>query len=122
MSTTPLLTDLAGRLWEARSMRDVADVMAMAEKRYGPIEKRPVGGRENNIGIIRLASDPGLASVERITNGMDAVLELQALLKDQSAASPRAAWAACSFSPSCQGNLQAHEYMTSIPPGCYCRC
>lgn len=94
MSTTPLLTDLAGRLWEARSMRDVADVMAMAEKRYGPIEKRPVGGRENNIGIIRLASDPGLASVGRITNGMDAVLELQALLKDQSAASPRAAFRA----------------------------
>ena len=37
----------------------------------------PVGGRENNRGIIELSADPGRALVERITNSVDAVLELE---------------------------------------------
>ena len=37
-------------------------------------------GRPNNIGTIRMASDPGLALVERVTNGIDSLLELGVLL------------------------------------------
>lgn len=37
----------------------------------------PLGGRENNSGSINLAMDPGQALVERITNSMDAHIELQ---------------------------------------------
>ena len=90
MANSSSSTELAARLWAARSMQDVTEIMTMAEQLYGPVERRAVGGRENNIGIIRLASDPGLASVERITNGMDAVLELEALIHTQTASSPRA--------------------------------
>jgi hypothetical protein len=35
----------------------------------------PVGGKENNRGIIDVATDPGRSLVERITNAIDAVLE-----------------------------------------------
>lgn len=37
----------------------------------------PLGGRENNSGSVNLAMDPGQALVERITNSMDAHIELQ---------------------------------------------
>lgn len=36
----------------------------------------PVGGRDTNAAQIMLSSDPGLALIERITNAIDAVLEL----------------------------------------------
>lgn len=80
---------LAQRLLSARSVQDVEDILTMAEELYGVLEIRPVGGRPNNIGTVRVASDPGQASVERITNGMDAILELQAKLKGATAATPR---------------------------------
>jgi hypothetical protein len=91
MANTPTIKELAPRLWTARSMDDVSAIEAMAVQVYGEIERRPVGGRENNIGTIRAASDPGLASVERITNAMDAVLELEALQHRGGTTSPRAA-------------------------------
>ena len=37
----------------------------------------PLGGRENNSGSVNLVMDPGQALVERITNAMDAHIELQ---------------------------------------------
>ena len=37
----------------------------------------PLGGRDNNSGSVNLAMDPGQALVERITNAMDAHIELQ---------------------------------------------
>lgn len=36
----------------------------------------PLGGRENNRGIIEVGGDPGRSLVERVTNAIDAVLEL----------------------------------------------
>jgi len=37
----------------------------------------PVGGRENNRGTIEVSTDPGRSAVERLTNGIDGVLEAQ---------------------------------------------
>jgi len=37
----------------------------------------PLGGRENNSGTVEVSADPGRAIVERITNGVDAVLEAE---------------------------------------------
>lgn len=39
----------------------------------------PVGGRENNAGTIEVSGDPGRALIERITNAIDAVIELEHL-------------------------------------------
>ncbi len=56
----------------------------------------PLGGRDNNAGNVNLAVEAGQALVERITNGMDAHIELQYELANRPAAldspdSPRAA-------------------------------
>jgi hypothetical protein len=91
MSSKPSFEELASRLWEARTVQDVTDILAMAKTLYGSIELRPVGGRPNNIGTIRVASDPGLATIERITNGIDALMELMALLKGGTPLTPRQA-------------------------------
>ena len=37
----------------------------------------PLGGRDNNAGSVNLAVEAGQALVERITNGLDAHIELQ---------------------------------------------
>src|SRR5579885_3534664 len=37
----------------------------------------PIGGKENNRGPIEVSADPGRSLVERLTNGVDAVLELE---------------------------------------------
>lgn len=53
----------------------------------------PLGGRENNAGSVNLAVEPGQALVERITNGLDAHIELQYELANRPAEldSPRSA-------------------------------
>lgn len=76
---------LGHQIWEAATVGDVEVVLKTAEERYG-IKKVPVG-RDNNIGTIRMASDPGLALVERVTNGIDGLIELAVLL--QPGADPR---------------------------------
>jgi hypothetical protein len=67
---------LAAALMEAATMKDVERILKMAEALSGPLLQRAVGDRENNIGTIRLGSDPALGIVERVTNGMDALLDL----------------------------------------------
>lgn len=83
--------ELAARLWEAKTQADIAWILSTATQVYGAIECRPVGGRPNNSGIVRVSSDPMLALVERITNGIDACLELQARSRGATAPSPREA-------------------------------
>ena len=77
MSPTAL-NELARKLWSARNESDVDEVLKIATRIYGEINLLPVGGRPNNAGVIEVSSDPALASVERITNAMDAVLEYHA--------------------------------------------
>lgn len=66
---------LASALMEASTMGDVVRIMQMAETLYGPLSTRPVGDRPNNIGTVRVGSDPALGIVERATNGMDDLLD-----------------------------------------------
>lgn len=70
--------ELGEAIWTAKSAGDVEAILKIAETKYG-IKTVPVG-RGNNIGTIRMASDPGLALVERVTNGIDALIELEVLL------------------------------------------
>lgn len=71
-------TNLATQLVNARTAEDIEQILAAAKTMYGT-SVIPVG-RENNIGTIRMASDPGLAMIERLTNGIDSLLELAVLL------------------------------------------
>lgn len=82
---------LATRLWTAKTVEDVQWLLAEARKLYGKTETLPVGGRPNNSGIVRVSSDPMLAMVERITNAIDACLELQAQSNGSLPPDPRSA-------------------------------
>lgn len=67
---------LASALMKAKTPDDVLGIIKMAKNVYGVLEERSVGDRPNNIGTIRVGSDPALGLVERVTNGMDALLHL----------------------------------------------
>jgi len=65
---------LAHLLWTAQTVADMEHILGMVTMKAIPV------GRDNNIGTIRMASDPGLAMIERLTNGIDSLLELAVLL------------------------------------------
>lgn len=44
---------------------------------------RPVGNNDNNLAIINLGSDPAAGVIERVTNALDSVLELEWMTKGQ---------------------------------------
>lgn len=82
----------AQSLLTARTTGDVERLLEMAETLFGPLSTRPVGDRPNNIGTVRVGSDPALGIVERVTNAMDALLDLgRATHPDDSPLSPREA-------------------------------
>lgn len=68
--------DLALLLLSAKTAEDIEKILAAVAASSKTI---PVG-RDNNIGTIRMASDPALAMIERLTNGIDSLLELAVLL------------------------------------------
>jgi hypothetical protein len=84
--------DFAAALVGARSTNAVDAVVTAAQALYGGSGWFPLGGRPNNAGTVRLAADPLLALVERITNACDATLDL-AYLRDpeRKVGSPREA-------------------------------
>ena len=81
--------DLAKLAWEARTPGDAEALVKELDTRFGS-KAIPVG-RPNNIGTIRMASDPGLALVERVTNGIDSLIEREVLLNGTCPNTPEAA-------------------------------
>lgn len=65
-------------LTEATRTRDVAALLASFEAANTTAQWLPVG-RPNNRGTIEASSDPGRSLVERLTNGVDAVLEAESI-------------------------------------------
>ena len=70
------MNDFLRKFLDAHKLSEVLDLMAMLGNRYN-IKWLPVGGRENNLATINLGSDPAAGVIERVTNGIDAVLERQ---------------------------------------------
>ncbi len=70
--------DLYEALEAADSVATVeAAIRAFKEIHGEAVRWIPVGGRENNRGSIEVSGDPGRSLVERLTNGIDAILELE---------------------------------------------
>jgi ribosomal protein L29 len=72
--------ELYKKLGSATTIDMVKDILEQAEQGYGErLKWAPVGSQaqENNRGIIEICSDPGKALIERITNGIDAIMELE---------------------------------------------
>lgn len=62
-----------------------------AEKEIKGVRWLPVGGIDNNAHVCEVSTDAGLALIERITNGIDALLEMMAESMGQTAKSPHEA-------------------------------
>jgi len=71
------IAQLAKSLWSARTQSDIEQCLKIAAKAYGEIGYRPLGNRPNNAGTVEIPADSTLATVERITNAIDSIIELE---------------------------------------------
>jgi hypothetical protein len=68
-------TELATRLLNINTVSDVEEILAAVPDQAW----RPLGGKPNNHPLVNALSDSGDALVERVTNGMDALIEREVL-------------------------------------------
>jgi len=69
---------LLKKLFVAKSTKEVQTILESLKEEYGDrLKFVPVGGVDSNTGIIEMGIDPGKGLVERLTNAIDAVLELE---------------------------------------------
>ncbi len=64
------------QLLEANTVREVTDLLEEFQEEVN-IKWIPVGGRQDNIATINIGTDPAAGLTERITNAIDAVIELE---------------------------------------------
>jgi hypothetical protein len=70
--------DLGRLIWDAKTSNDATAIIEECIKRFRA-RTIPIG-RPNNSGTINMAADSGLALIERLTNGIDGLIELAVLL------------------------------------------
>jgi len=96
--------ELLETLCAANTPRDVDSALQRFEAAAGEsVCWVPVGSRENNRGTIEAAADPGRSLVERVTNGIDAVLEQEHV--------------AHSGVPACRSPKEAAAAWLNVPDG-----
>jgi hypothetical protein len=88
---TILSEELSLRVFDIQSREACDRWIADVDKQVGGLAWKPVGGIENNVHAIEVASDPAAALVERVTNAIDAVLDLEACSRGETAPSPHEA-------------------------------
>lgn len=64
------------QLLNANTAREITDILEVLTEDF-EIKWLPVGGRENNQSTINMGTDPAAGLVERITNSIDAILDLE---------------------------------------------
>lgn len=85
-------TALANKVQRALTPEDVRNIITQAQAEMPGLHWRNLGDRDNNAGTVQIASSPALAIIERLTNGMDGLIELAAAQHPtDSPASPREA-------------------------------
>jgi hypothetical protein len=83
-----LSKDLSEQIFNITLQDDLDQWIRDVDKEIGGISWTPVGGIENNVHTVEVASDPSLALVERPTNSIDALLDLRALERGETARTP----------------------------------
>lgn len=83
--------DLSRATFAVRCKHDVDEWLRDIDEHVGGLRWVPVGNLEDNVHAIEVSTDPALALVERVTNAIDALLELQASARGATAPSPHSA-------------------------------
>lgn len=73
---------LEKKLFEATKVSELTSIINDLSDEEG-IKWRPVGGNDNNIGIIGMGSDPAAGVIERVTNAIDSLIELEWMRKGE---------------------------------------
>ncbi len=63
-------------LLKANTAKDVTDILELLTENFD-IKWLPIGGRENNQSTINMGTDPAAGLIERITNSIDSILDLE---------------------------------------------
>ena len=69
---------LAAAVLEAKTTTEVERILAAHAGPEGKNHWRDLGDRPGNAATVQIASNPASALIERITNGIDGMLELEA--------------------------------------------
>ena len=83
-----LSRELSARVFQISSEEELLDWLEAADKESQGLRWVPLGGIENNVHTVEVASDPALALVERVTNSIDALLDLRARERGETAPTP----------------------------------
>lgn len=86
-----LSKEISERIFDITSQEDIDQWVRDVDKEIGGASWAPLGGIDNNVHTVEVASDPALAWVERPTNSIDALLDLKALERGETAATPHEA-------------------------------
>jgi hypothetical protein len=86
------VSPLIAKLLNATTVKDVTDFLIELQEDFD-VRWRAVGNRDNNLATINLGSDPAAGVIERVTNAIDAVIELEWIKRGEPSAmrSPRSA-------------------------------
>jgi hypothetical protein len=88
----PVLTqELTARALTLRTHPELLDWLRDVEKEFNGVSWRAVGDEADNVHTVEVSTDPALAMLERVTNGIDALLDLRARELDQTAVTPHEA-------------------------------
>src|SRR5207249_10429127 len=79
---------LSERVFEIRTEDEYQRWLREVDKELNGISWVPLGGIDNNVHTVEVASDPALALVERPINGIDALLDLVARERGETAPTP----------------------------------
>jgi hypothetical protein len=90
MIVTTLSRELSERLFELTSQDEIDEWLRDVSIEIGGVAWLPLGGIDNNVHTVEVASDPALALVERPINGIDALLDLVARERGETAPTPHA--------------------------------
>lgn len=82
---------LSERVFTIRNGAELKELLAEISKEIGGITRLPLGGISNNVHTVEVAADPALALVERPINAIDAMLELEATRRNDTAQTPHEA-------------------------------
>jgi len=86
-----LSQQLSEQIFNITLQEDLDRWIRDVDKGIGGVSWAPVGGIENNVHTVEVASDPSLALVERPTNSIDALLDLRAIEQGETARTPHEA-------------------------------
>jgi len=88
---TTISRALSQKVFDITRETEVATWLSDVDREAHGVRWLPLGGIDNNVHTVEVASDPALALVERPTNSIDALLELKARELGETASTPHEA-------------------------------